>query len=146
MSQDLIRIGRQPDRLPAHLSPSSERKKLGKQSDVVPPLPQRRQPDANNIDSVKQIATKAAVLNHCIDISGRGGDNPDVDRGLLAGANPANPPLLQHPQQFGLQGRRQFSYLVEEQCPPVSHLNQADAAGISSSEGSPLMAKQFAFE
>ena len=141
MSQDLIGIGRQPDRLTAHLSSSPEGEKLGQQADVIPPLPQWRQPDANNIDSVEQITTKAAILNHCIDIAGRGGNDPNIDRDLLASANPTNSPLLQHPQQFGLEGWWQFSNLVEEQCAPVSHLNQADAAGIGSSEGSPLMAK-----
>src|SRR5712691_1670159 len=54
--------------------------------------------------------------------------------------------LLQDPQQLRLQGQRNISYFIEEQCPPVSHFETANFLRDRSGESALLVPKQFALQ
>ena len=57
-------------------------------------------------------------------ICGSGRDHADVDGDRLAGSQPGDLPVPEHPKQAGLQPRAHEFYAVEEQGAAVRHLDQ----------------------
>lgn len=76
-----------------------------------------------------------------------GCNDPHVDARRLRAAEAQDFPLLQHPQQPGLQGQRHVADLVEKQGATVRRFEETRlAAATSVSEGSLLVAEELAFE
>ncbi len=101
--------------------------------DVLAPLAQRRHPHLHHVETVEEILAEAPRLDVGLEVPVGGGDDAHV---AVTGARLADPLevlLLQKTQQLALQRRRDLADLVEEQRPPLGHLDPAgliaDGAG-----------------
>ena len=144
--EDLIDVGREPSDVASHFLTCLVGKCLREQPDIVTPHAQRWHVDPHHIDSVIEVSAKAALLHHAGDVAGCGSHHTHVDCVVLPGAHPSYPALLQHPQQLGLERKRQFPHFVKKEGAPVGKLHQADSLRIGPREGAPLMPKQFALQ
>ena len=113
---------------------------------VVTPLPQWRQDDANHVEPIEQVFAKASLRDQRFQVLVRGGDQADVDLDRLVPPHRFELPLLQHPQQLDLRLERDVANLVEEQRPAVGHLEPPHLVAVSSSERPLDVAKQFTFQ
>ena len=75
---------------------------LGQQGDVLPPLPQRRNGDIHHAQAVKQILAEVSLRNGLIRRNIDAGEHPHIHVGLRDTAHPPDHPVLQHPQELGL--------------------------------------------
>ncbi len=74
------------------------------------------------------------------------GDHAHVDLHGTRAANPLQFALLQHTQQLGLEGRRDFADLVEEDGAAVGRFETSAPRRHGSGEGALFVAEQFRFE
>ena len=58
----------------------------------------------------------------------RRSNDPHIDFGRMAAADPLDLPLLQYPQQLDLRIQRQFSDFVQEDRSAIRQLKPSDAA------------------
>ena len=77
-------------------------KKMRQQGDVLPPLPQRRNGDIHHAQAVKQILAEVSLRNGLIRRNIDAGEHPHIHVGLRDTAHPPDHPVLQHPQELGL--------------------------------------------
>jgi hypothetical protein len=86
------------------------------QRDVLPPVPQRRNGDREDVQAIVQVGAKLAPLHHLPDVLVGGRDHPHVHGGRPPAApEPLDLLVLQRPQQLWLQLERQIADLVEKQ-------------------------------
>src|SRR5256885_11649721 len=115
----------------------------GQQRDILPPLPQGRQLNRNDVQSVEEILSQDAVGDRPGDVPVRGGDQPYIDLDVASVADAADLPLLDHAQELHLHRLRHFGDLVEEQRAAVSGGEQADRVGYRAGERAPDIAAEF---
>src|SRR3989338_5629396 len=72
-----------------------------------------------------EIFTEAPLLEGLFKVTIGSGDNPHVHAERLSAADPLELPLLEEPEELGLDLWRDVSDLVEEDGPPVGHLELA---------------------
>ena len=87
---------------------------LEQKRNIVPSLPQRRDLEAHDIESVKQVFTKPPIPDHRLKIAVGGCNDPDIDGYHLSPAHPLKCLLLKHPQKFHLGPGREIPYLIKE--------------------------------
>ena len=68
-------------------------------------------------------------------------NNAHIDADLIRATNPVERPLLQHAQQVDLELRRDIPDFIQEERPPIGHLELALALRIRPGEGAFFMAK-----
>ena len=119
---------------------------VDEQKDVLAPLTQGRQLDLDGIETEEEILPEQALVGEPIRRQVGRGDDPDVDRHRLVGADGNHLALLERGQQFGLEVERQIADLIEEQGAAVRRLQPADAIAARIGEGALHMAEQFRFE
>ena len=61
---------------------------LGQQQHVVAAIAQRRQADRKDIEAVEQVESKAVFVDRLLQVLVGCGDDPHIDRDLLAAADP----------------------------------------------------------
>ena len=98
---------------------------LHQQRDVVAPLAQRRQLDADHVQPVEQVLAEAAVLHLALQVDVGGGDDAHVDLDRLHAAEAHELAFLHHAQQLGLRLDRDVADLVEEDAALVGEVEQA---------------------
>src|SRR5215471_497805 len=96
-------------------------KDVREQRNVVDPISQWRSRDWEDIQAIPQILTEAAFFHVLLQISIRGGNNPDVDLECPGAAYPLKFAILKHAQQLALEIERQFTDLVQQQRTVVGH-------------------------
>src|SRR5580704_1810990 len=83
-------------------------------SNIFPPLAQRRQRQWNHVEPVKQIGAELALAHHVGQVAVRSRDDAHVDGNTARIAQTVELPLLQNPQQLGLQRERHLPNFVQQ--------------------------------
>ena len=112
----------------------------GQGRDVLTPLGERRQPDREDVQPVKEVAAEATGLDTGLEVPVGGGQDADVHLDLGLAPQPGDAVLLHRPQELALGRRRYLADLVEEQRAAVGLLETSQVPGRSTGERSPLMA------
>src|SRR5262249_22318492 len=110
--------------------------------DVGPPLPERRDIDRKNAQSIEEIRPKRAARHGGLQVPVRRGDDADVDLDRAGRAEALELAFLENPQQGELRVEGQIADLVEEDRAAVGELEPADAAGQCPGERALFVAEQ----
>src|SRR5581483_1774253 len=95
---------------------------------------------------VEQVLTKVPLFSRLLQIAIRRRHDADVDADAAAGADRLDLALLQHPQQFDLEGRTRLADLVKEDCPAVGLLKESGVGRHRARKGPALVPEQLRFE
>ncbi|EXI73003.1 MAG: hypothetical protein AW07_02935 [Candidatus Accumulibacter sp. SK-11] len=121
-------------------------KDMGKQRGIARAGTQRRYVHDDFRQTIKQILAETTLADQVLQILVRRADDADVDRDLLAAANPLDHPLLQESQQLCLQVVRQITDLVEHQRTVVGRLDLARRRLAGTRKGPLLVAEELALQ
>src|SRR6266702_2022591 len=117
-----------------------------KKRNVLAPLPQRRQVNRNDCQPVIKVFAECAGTHRLVDIQIGGGYDADIKFLYLRAPYRLDFPLLQRPEQLGLQLNRQISNLIKEKRSPFRQLKLACLVPHRTGEGPLDMAEQFALQ
>ncbi len=109
-------------------------------------FPQRRKHQRNNIKPVEQIRAEFPILHLFLQIFIRGGQKTNIDLDRPGSTYARKFTFLKHAKKFGLQNRRQFSNLIEEQAATLGDFDHALLLRNGAGERAFFMAKQLAFQ
>ena len=122
------------------------KKMPGQGHHIVRPLPQGGNQQGKDIEPVIQILAEDA-LGHCLGhVPVGGGHHPDVQAHRLFAADPLHFPLLQHPQQLGLQRQGHFRHFVQQQGAALGLLELASLGLIGTGEGAFFITEEGRFQ
>src|SRR5271170_4302344 len=107
---------------------------------------QRRHRQGEDMQSVIQIASELAILNHLLQISMGGRDHSNIHLLSTRAAQPFKFAFLQNPQEFRLQLGRNVAYFVQKEGSFVRGLEAASLSHDGAGECSLLVPKEFALE
>ena len=110
--------------------------------DILAPLAQRRDFDADYVQPVQQVFAKVRRLDARLQVLMSGGDDAHVDLDGRLTAHSIELAFRQHAQQPRLQGRRHVADFVEEQRAAVGLLEASAAQSVGAGEGTLLVAEQ----
>ncbi len=119
-------------------------KLLGQRHDVRLALAQGRQTQTQHVEAIVEIFPKLAFMHQIQQLLLGGADEAHIDLHLLLVAHPAKYPVLQHPQELGLQMGRHVADLVQHQGAAARQLQHAALALGVVAKGSGGIAKQLA--
>ena len=90
---------------------------IGKEHNIRLPLPKRRHNDGEDIEPVIEVFPEFSFLYERFQVPVRSGNDSHINfRGCVA-AHTFKGLLLEHPEQFSLNGKGKVSYLVEKNRP-----------------------------
>src|SRR4029453_9264447 len=104
-----------PADLPLVLAVELLHEGLDEERDVLAPGAQRGQGEREDVEPVVQILAKAAVLEAARGLLVGGGEHAHVHLDLRAAADPLERPVLEDPEELGLERRAHLGDLVEEE-------------------------------
>ncbi len=113
---------------------------------ILRPVAQRGQTQRQHRQPVIQVQPKLAAAHPLGQVAVGGGDDPYVQAQLAAAADPHHDPLLQHPQQLGLHGQRQFADFVQKQGAALGLLETAGQRARRPGESAAFMAEELRLE
>ena len=119
---------------------------LGQERDVLPPLVQGRQFQADHVQPVEQVLAEGVFLDRLLEVAVGGRNDAHVHRHRLGTAHRPDLPVLEHAQQLDLDVQRHVADLVEEQGAVVGRLEQAGIALDRAGERALDVAEQLGFE
>src|ERR1700730_6878348 len=140
------RFGRYVFDLLAHLAAIDLYKMCRQRRDIFATPAQGWQRDWKHIQAVVEVAAKFAPLHHVRQISVGRCHEPNVHLVSPSAAQTLELLFLQDPQQFGLKGQRNISYLVQEQRPFVGQFETTNLLRDSACKSALLMAKELTFQ
>ncbi len=117
-------------------------KLLAKDGDVFESVAQRRQHDAHLREAIVEVLAEAPGLDLVPQLTVRRGDDPHVDLDGRVAADPYDLLSLEDAEKLGLQGRRQFADLVDEDGAAARRLEEADAPLVGTGERPLLVAEE----
>ena len=136
------RLGNRPHRQTVARCDSLHQR-FGQRQEVGTPVPQWRNGQPEQIESMLQIRTEPALGDQLSEILVGGGDDPHIDSDVFRAANATDAVVFQHGQQLGLNGQRKAAEFVEEQGAPMGRLEQPDASAAGIGECPLLVAEEF---
>src|SRR5579862_2667965 len=92
---------------------------------VVCPLPQGRNHDREYVEPVKKICAESALANHLLQILIRSSNDANINSNCARAAQSLKLAFLENSQELGLQLKRQFPDLIQEQRSLVGQLKPA---------------------
>ena len=116
------------------------------QGDILAPLAQRRQAQADDIEAMEQVFAEQSLAHPLFQILVGGGDHPHVDLDRRMPADAVELAVRQHAQQAGLQFGRHVADFVQEQRAAVGLLEAAVPLGGGAGKGAALMAEEFGLQ
>ncbi len=119
---------------------------FGERPNLVAPLPERRQGDADDVQPEEEILAELSVLYRGLEVPVGRGDHAHVDAHILPSAQPRELAVLEHLQQLRLQWRPHLADLVEEHRAVVRELELARLVLDRPGEGAALEAEQLRLE
>ena len=144
--QRVDRLGGEADARHAVLARDALEEILGEQRDVLAALTQRRDADFHHVEAVVEVLTETTGSHFLDEVLVGGGDDAHVGGERLVGAHAGKRAILQHAQQFHLDGQRHIADFIEEKRASIRLLEAAGAACDGPGERTLLMAEEFAFE
>ena len=115
---------------------------LGDGQYVTRPLRQRQPAQREDVQTIEEILAKQSGRHRLAQLAVAGGDDPHIQRNRLAAAQPLHLPLLQHPQQLGLQRQVHLGDLIEQQGTTLRLFKLARASLNRAGEGPLLVTEQ----
>jgi hypothetical protein len=97
-----------------------------------------------DIQTVKEVRAKRALLHHHLQVAMRGGKNPHAECHVSILPDTQDTVFLQYAQELCLEGCVQFTDLIKEEDTPLSRTYQTFPIAVSASKGAAPMPKQFA--
>jgi hypothetical protein len=91
---------------------------------IVGAFAQCRQRDREHVEAVEQIRPERALPEHLSEVTVGCRDHPYIRAKRMSASQTFEFVLLQHPQQLGLQLRRNVADFVQEQRPPLASSNR----------------------
>src|SRR5205823_4966753 len=119
---------------------------VGEQRYVVPSLAQRGHLEGDDVESVVQVLTKAALFDRLLQVPVRRSDDAHVNSYGARAADALELALLKDAQQLRLHRRRHLADLVEEERAAVGDFELALLLSERAGERAALVAEQFGFE
>ena len=110
------------------------------------PLPERRDVDRDDAEAVVEVVAEAARPDRVDEVDVRGGDDAGVHRAGRALADPLEAPLLEDAEELDLEVERHVAHLVEEDRPPLRHVEAPDPVADGAGEGAAHVAEELALE
>ena len=112
---------------------------LQNQKDILPPLPERRNPYRQSIQPVIQILPETSVRHLLLQLLIGCCHDPHIHMDHLAASHPHNFPLLEHPQKLHLKGGTHALHFVQKEGALVSELKESGSASFFGSRKSALL-------
>src|SRR4030042_1472030 len=100
-------------------------------------LAQRHRLQSDHVEAVVEVESKPPRVDLLAKATTRGRDNPHVDRDPLMTPNGNHRPLLNHPQQVGLQLQVEFANLVEEDRSTIGGAKTSQGVTVGTRECTP---------
>ena len=123
------------------------KKVLAQRNDISCALPQRRNGQRHDVQTVIEVHPEGAVLDAGGQVGIRGGDDTEVDVFPLQRADPLHLLGLQYAEQLALERQGHRVYLVQKKGPAVGDLDEAPlAGGVCTGKGPLLIAKELGFQ
>ncbi len=119
---------------------------VGKQQNIRFPLSQRRHVYRKDIQPVVEVSPKGFFLHTLLQVLVGGGDHPDINLDGFLPSDPFQFPLLENPQQPGLDIQADGSDLVQKNGSLVGQFKFPQFLLDSSGKRSFFMSEQFAFD
>jgi len=146
----VAREGRNPPRESRELA-ANQRVELpdevvGELEDVLAPIAQRWDVDSEDVETVKEIGSKAAVRNCVVQITVTGDDEADIGRDLANASDPPEGPCFHRLEQLALGLQVELRDLVEKHRPAVGHLEQTGFPARRAGEGALLVTEEFGLD
>src|SRR5262249_5985808 len=113
---------------------------------VFATLPQRRKTDGDHVQTVIKVLPESAGSRQSAQILRCCTNEPKVYWNGLIAAEPLDRLLLNRPQQFGLQRKRKFGDLIEEECAAIRLLEAPDSLRNGICECPSFMTEQFGLQ
>src|SRR3989441_5504831 len=143
--EDPHRVRRQ--RLLTQPAPLVQRQEVRRQTwDVLRPLAQRRQDDAEDVETVQEVLAEPTGAHQLVDIAVGGHDDADVYRDRSHPAHPAQLAVIEHLEELRLHLRRHLSELVEKQRSALCELEEPRLLGHRTGERASLVPKELVLE
>jgi len=146
LDEDLHRLGTDPMKRAIVLLRILFNEVSDEDRDILAPLPQRWQMDAQDIQAIEQIAAEGPLLHLLAHRPIRRGDDAHVDADRRGAAEPHELPLLEHAEQLHLRPDRDLPDLVEEDRAAVCQLEATQPPLRGARERALLVAKELTLE
>ena len=114
--------------------------------DIPVALAQSGQLDSGDVQAIEQICAETVLGNSGFQRQICSRDNARAQGALFGPAKPAEPPILEDPEQLGLKLQRQLSDFVEKNGPGTSYLEQTALEIPRVGESAGLVPEQLALE
>src|SRR5439155_1208759 len=98
--------------------------------------------NAWNVEAIVEVLAEPPRLDLGVEVAVRRRQDACVHGDCPVAAEPGDLPLLDHPQQLGLRGRRQLADLVQEQRPARGGLEGSLAERVRARKGAALVTEQ----
>ena len=119
---------------------------LHQQGDVLAPRAQGRQLQPDHVDPVEQVAAESALGHQRLQVPVGGREDAHVHPFTFCCPERLELPLLEHAQQFHLEGRAGLADLVEQDGAALGERKIAGLVALGAGEGAGTVAEQFGFE
>ena len=100
----------------------------------------------NHIEAKEEVLTKLLALDTLCQIPIGGGNDPNIHADGACATHSFKFSFLKHPQELGLNHRRDFTDLIQEYRPTMSQLKPSLTARYRSGKSSLFMTKEFALD
>ena len=115
---------------------------VGEKANVVAPFPQRGRADLQHRESVEEVLSEGAVLDHLLEVPMGRRDDAHVGSNLGGAAHPAEGLVFHEAEQFRLQRRGHLADLVQEDGAAPGRFEQALLLGARVGERAALVAEE----
>ena len=119
---------------------------IGQEGHVLPPLAQGWYGNGDDIQAEIEVLPELLPLHALFELAVGRGDYPNIDSDGAVATHAFELPFLEHAQQFGLDGRRDLTDLVEQKRASVSELEAPFPFGQRSGKGAFFMPEKLAFD
>src|SRR6267378_1805644 len=99
--------------------------------------------NAKDREPVVEVRAERAGFDQMLEITVRGGDQPDIGPQRRCAADPLVLPFLKHAEELRLDRRGEVTDLIEEQRAAGGQLEATALETIRAGEGPPLMSEEF---
>jgi hypothetical protein len=113
---------------------------------VFATIPQRRQGDRENIQTIVQVAAKFLTVHHSLEVPVRSGDEAYVYAMGPTTSKAFEFLLLQNTEELRLQGEWHVADFIKKESPFVSQFEAANSLCDCAGKSTPFMAKELTFE
>src|SRR5262249_4966059 len=113
---------------------------------LLPPLPERRDPELDGIEPIIEILSGLAQRHLALEVPVGGRDHASVDVDQAVASHAGEGEILKHVQELGLEGQRQLRDFVQVERAALRVLELPGLAPMGPGEGPPLVPEELGLE